>query len=149
MSKPHHTMRVTITVIGVFLAFLALRTAASDRAADPAAAPDPATGLLERRFRDTVRPFIGTYCLECHGKDKPKGDLDLSAYPTMEAVARDYGRWETVLEQLQAGVDAAGEGEAASAGRAPAGGHRLDPGAPQSRRRSGTRAIPARSSHGG
>ena len=96
-------MRATITVIGLFLAFAALRTTASDRAAGPAAATDPATGLLERRFRDTVHPFLGTYCLECHGKKKPKGDLDLSAYPTMEAVARDYARWETVLEQLQAG----------------------------------------------
>ncbi len=96
-------MRATITVIGLFLAFAALRTTAADRAAGPAAATDPATGLLERRFRDTVHPFIGTYCLECHGKNKPKGDLDLSAYPAAEAVARDYARWETVLEQLQAG----------------------------------------------
>jgi Protein of unknown function (DUF1592)/Protein of unknown function (DUF1588)/Protein of unknown function (DUF1587)/Protein of unknown function (DUF1585)/Protein of unknown function (DUF1595)/Planctomycete cytochrome C len=97
-------MRATITVISLFLAFAALRTTASDRAAGPATTNDPATELLERRFRDTVHPFIGTYCLECHGKNKPKGDLDLSAYPAMEVVARDYGRWETVLEQLQAGA---------------------------------------------
>jgi hypothetical protein len=96
-------MRVMITAIGLFLAFIAIRTTASDRVAGPGAAPDPATGLLERRFRDTVRPFIGTYCLECHGKEKPKGDLDLSAYQAVETVARDYERWEAVMEELQAG----------------------------------------------
>ena len=95
-------MRVTITVIGLLLAILTLQTAASDPDAD--ATTDPAAGLLERRFRETVRPFVGTYCLECHGKNKPKGDLDLSAYPAADAVARDYTRWETVLEQLQAGA---------------------------------------------
>ncbi|MEA2631636.1 MAG: hypothetical protein QOE66_1855, partial [Chloroflexota bacterium] len=93
-------MRATLAVIGLFLAFVALRTTA----ADPAPDPDLATAPLERRFQDTVRPFLGTYCLECHGKDKPKGDLDLDAYPTMEAVAGDAGRWEIVLEQLETGA---------------------------------------------
>jgi hypothetical protein len=96
-------MRATITIIGLFLGFAALRSTAADRTARPAAATDPVIGLLERGFRETVHPFIGTYCVECHGKTNPKGDLDLSAYSAAEAVARDYARWETVLEQLQAG----------------------------------------------
>ena len=95
-------------------------------------------------FRDTVHPFLGTYCLGCHGKEKPKGDLDLSAYPAAETVARDLPRWETVLEQLKSGVDAAGEGKATSAGRAPAGCHRLDPGGPkqEAKRTPATRPGP-------
>src|SRR5262245_57884879 len=58
---------------------------------------------LERRFADTVRPFLETHCFACHGAEKQKGKLDLRPYSTREAVARDYRRWETVLERLKAG----------------------------------------------
>ncbi len=68
------------------------------------AAPANAAAPLDRGFRDTVQPFLRTYCAECHGPEKPKGDLDLSAYTSADAVARDYRRWEVVLEQLQTGA---------------------------------------------
>jgi hypothetical protein len=68
-----------------------------------AAGPEAVGRDLERRFAGTVRPFVGTYCLDCHNQDKPKGDLDLSPYVSAEGVARDFQRWELVLEQLQAG----------------------------------------------
>jgi hypothetical protein len=87
-------MRATTVALALLLASVALQ----------AVAADPAPTPLDRRFRDTVRPFIQTYCAECHGQDKPKGDLDLSAYATAAAVAKDYCRWETVLEQLQSGT---------------------------------------------
>lgn len=64
--------------------------------------PDPATASVEARFRETVRPFLETYCLRCHGGDKPKGELDLGAFTTAESVAKDLPRWELVLEQLEA-----------------------------------------------
>src|SRR4026208_1881882 len=57
---------------------------------------------LERRFEDTVRPFLETYCFACHGEEKQKGKLDLRPYSTREAVAKDYRRWEVVLEKLKA-----------------------------------------------
>jgi hypothetical protein len=68
--------------------------------AGPVAAADPTAADLDRRFADTVRPFLETYCLGCHGQMKPKGDLDLSAYTSAKAVARDWRRWETVVAQL-------------------------------------------------
>ena len=71
-------------------------------AAGAGGAPDPATAAMEATFRDTVHPFLRTYCLECHDKQGHKGDLDLSAYPTLESVARNHKRWEAVLEQLEA-----------------------------------------------
>jgi hypothetical protein len=49
-----------------------------------------------------VQPFVASYCLECHAKEKPKGDLDLSAYATLGTVAKDLDQWEIVLEQLEA-----------------------------------------------
>jgi hypothetical protein len=56
------------------------------------------------RFRVEVRPFLDRYCLGCHGSEKPKGDLDLSAFTTAESVGKDLPRWELVLEQLEAGT---------------------------------------------
>jgi hypothetical protein len=94
-------MRATITAIGLLLAFATVRMTAS-RSADPA--PDAAAGPLEHRFGAEVRPFVRTYCLDCHGKEKPKGDLDLSSYATLESVAGDLPVWSAVMEQLESGA---------------------------------------------
>jgi hypothetical protein len=68
-------------------------------------APDPAPGAaaLQETFLKSVRPFVQTYCVSCHGGAKPKGDLDLSAYSSLDAVARDPQRWGLVLDRLRAG----------------------------------------------
>jgi len=101
-------MRTTLfltALSGLLMGFLGLRTAADGP--DPAPATvrgqDDAAAPVEARFRETVRPFLESYCLGCHGPDKPKGDMDLSGFTTAESVARDLPRWELVLEQLEAG----------------------------------------------
>jgi hypothetical protein len=58
---------------------------------------------VEARFRETIRPFLETYCLRCHGSEKPKGDMDLGHFTNAQAVAKDLPRWELVREQLDAG----------------------------------------------
>src|SRR5690349_3844848 len=58
---------------------------------------------LDRGFAETVHPFLETYCISCHGEEKQKGKLDLRPYSTRAAVAKDYRRWEVVLERLKAG----------------------------------------------
>src|SRR6185436_5026432 len=55
---------------------------------------------LGRGFTETVRPFLESYCLPCHGHDKPKGQLDLAAYGTLDSVVRGAKQWEVVLEML-------------------------------------------------
>ncbi len=65
-------------------------------------AADRAELDLERRFDRTVRPFVVTYCITCHGKEKPKADFDLSPYSTTGTVMRDHAHLEMVLEKLQA-----------------------------------------------
>jgi hypothetical protein len=65
----------------------------------PAHGQDPAA--LDRGFRETVRPFLDAYCLGCHGKEKPKGELDLGTFQTAESVAKGLEDWERVLDQLQ------------------------------------------------
>ena len=86
--------------VGLLLAVVGLRTFADDRPAHPR----PAMAPVEASFRETVRPFLETYCCGCHGQDEPKADLDLSGFTTAEAVAKDLPRWELVLEQLGAGL---------------------------------------------
>ena len=80
----------------VFLAVL-LGAGGSRAATSGSTAPE-----LEQRFVGTVRPFMQTYCVSCHGKDKPQAQLDLTAYANMASVVRDYPHWSLVLEKLAA-----------------------------------------------
>lgn len=66
------------------------------------AAASPAGIRLEQLFASTVRPFLESHCFSCHGQEKQKGQLDLSPYTTMDAVAGDHRRWLIVLERLKA-----------------------------------------------
>ncbi len=65
------------------------------------AAPARSNGDLERRFVRTVRPFLESYCFECHNKEKRKGKLDLTVYLNPELVAQDFRQWELLLEKLK------------------------------------------------
>ena len=47
--------------------------------------------VLRTRFAGIVHPFLKTYCLTCHSKEKPKGQLDLSRYWSIEAVVTIIG----------------------------------------------------------
>jgi mono/diheme cytochrome c family protein len=58
---------------------------------------------LENRFTSIVRPFLEAHCFACHGKEKQKGKLDLTSYPTLETVIADFRRWDVVMEKLKAG----------------------------------------------
>lgn len=35
---------------------------------------------LAQAFDSEIKPFLSTYCLDCHGNTKPKGDLDLARF---------------------------------------------------------------------
>src|SRR5678810_320725 len=65
-------------------------------------AADVANAELERRFTQTVRPFLTRYCIGCHGGETPAAQFDLRPYSTLAAVVRDYPRWAQVLERLTA-----------------------------------------------
>ena len=51
-----------------------------------------------------MQPFVTTYCGGCHGKEKPKGDVNLSAFTNLESVAKNHRQWAAVLEQLKDGT---------------------------------------------
>ena len=71
--------------------------------ARPGQAAAPSEAELTRDFAGTVQPFLDSYCVGCHGKDKPKGQLDLSAFTDVASVVAGHRQWETVLEALTAG----------------------------------------------
>jgi mono/diheme cytochrome c family protein len=72
-------------------------------AADPLPTKATTPAALEKAFDTSVRPFLEAHCASCHGDKKPKGDLDLSPFTSVEAVAKDHRRWALVLERLKAG----------------------------------------------
>jgi mono/diheme cytochrome c family protein len=65
-------------------------------------AADAVNADLDRKFSQSVRPFLTTYCVGCHGGATAAAQLDLKAYPTVSAVVKDYPRWNLVLEKLTA-----------------------------------------------
>ncbi len=67
-----------------------------------AGAADAGNSDLERRFAQTVRPFLTSYCVGCHGGATPAAQFDLRPYPTLAAVIQDYDRWNLVLDKLTA-----------------------------------------------
>jgi len=77
-----HQWGAKFSIAAFFTVFLTLMLNAADRRELD----------LDRRFNGTVRPFVETYCITCHGKEKSKGDLDLSPYSTVDSVAGVYVR---------------------------------------------------------
>lgn len=71
-------------------------------ASSAAHAADDAEVRLSQTFADVVRPFIAAHCAECHADVGAEGDLDLTAFATLDDVTRGFARWETVLERLAA-----------------------------------------------
>ncbi|MFN7939633.1 MAG: DUF1592 domain-containing protein [Bryobacteraceae bacterium] len=57
---------------------------------------------LESEFSHTVRPFLQTYCINCHGRQQPAAQLDLSGFTTMGALVQDGRRWSQILERVEA-----------------------------------------------
>ena len=66
-------------------------------------AAEPTDSDLNRRFTQTVRPFVTTYCVMCHSGSSPAAQFNLKSYTNLDEVVRDYPRWNLVLEKLQAG----------------------------------------------
>jgi hypothetical protein len=63
-------------------------------------AADAVNPDLERRFSKTVQPFLTSYCTGCHGGATPAAQFDLRQYTSTAVVARDFSRWNLVLDKL-------------------------------------------------
>lgn len=60
-----------------------------------------APGFASDAFEDRVVPFVQTYCVRCHNKEKLSGELDLTRYTTVPMMADDFRQWEVVLRFLK------------------------------------------------
>ena len=69
--------------------------------ASPARAASTSPAQLQRQFDSAIRPFLQSHCLGCHGKDKPKGQLDLSGLTDMPSVRKGLARLLPVAERLE------------------------------------------------
>ncbi|MEZ6127474.1 MAG: DUF1592 domain-containing protein [Planctomycetaceae bacterium] len=58
---------------------------------------------LERVFQTSVRPFLQTYCLDCHGTETQEAKLDLSSFSTAETVSNAHLIWALILDRVEAG----------------------------------------------
>ena len=65
-------------------------------------AVEPSDAELERKFGQTVKPFLASYCIGCHSGATPAAQLDLHPYTSMATVIKDYPHWNLVLEKLTA-----------------------------------------------
>jgi hypothetical protein len=64
---------------------------------------EPRDRDLERRFTETVQPFVASYCAGCHGGANPAAQFDLRRYSSMADVVAGDAHWALVLEKLAAG----------------------------------------------
>lgn len=67
----------------------------------PVMGAEVGSAALERGFSQTVRPFIGQYCVSCHGGATPAAQLDLKAVTTLPAVLKDLPHWLLLMERLE------------------------------------------------
>ena len=54
-----------------------------------AASPAP-TPLIDQQFEQTVRPFVGKYCVACHSGKMAPAQFDLKSYTNVDMVADDF-----------------------------------------------------------
>ncbi|WP_166820480.1 DUF1592 domain-containing protein [Thalassoroseus pseudoceratinae] len=57
---------------------------------------------LETEFRQTVKPFLESFCLDCHGEVDPEAKLDLSGYDSLADVTKSHQTWKEILDRVTA-----------------------------------------------
>jgi hypothetical protein len=73
-------------------------TAASLAVAATPAAPQ---ATIDQQFDQTVKPFVGKYCVACHSGKMAPAQFDLKSYTSVDMVADDFGRWALLAERLK------------------------------------------------
>jgi hypothetical protein len=89
--------------MGVRIRIAALCVIVGLPAVVPLSSADAVDPVLERQFRSTIRPFLTTYCLGCHGTSAPAAQFDMRPYSTLESVIADLGHWRQMSGRLAAG----------------------------------------------
>ena len=75
------------------------RAAAGEPVLQPVALVRPSLS-----FEDGLKPFLATYCADCHGPDYAEADIDFGSFDDAADVRRDREKWERVLAIVQVGA---------------------------------------------
>src|SRR5271154_5578928 len=70
-------------------------------AATVANAATPATPPIDQQFEQTVKPFVGKYCVACHSGKMAPAQFDLKSYTSVDMVTDDFARWALLAERLK------------------------------------------------
>ena len=76
---------------------LPLTASATAYAATPAN-----TASINQQFDQTVKPFVGKYCVACHSGKMAPAQFDLKSYTSVDMVTEDFGRWALLADRLKA-----------------------------------------------
>ena len=66
----------------------------------PAAKPAPTRTELAKQFQTTVKPFLATYCNNCHGATKPQAQLNLTRFTDIATVLADIPHWSMTKQRV-------------------------------------------------
>jgi len=66
----------------------------------PAAKPAPTRTELAKQFQTTVKPFLATYCNNCHGATKPQAQLNLTRFTDITTVLADIPHWSMTKQRV-------------------------------------------------
>src|SRR4051812_41862472 len=58
--------------------------------------------VLQKQLDETVKPFVGKYCVGCHSGAQPTAQLDLKSYTSVDQVKEDFARWSLLADRLSA-----------------------------------------------
>ena len=64
------------------------------------AAPPSPTPPIDQQFQQTVKPFVGKYCVTCHSGKMAPAQFDLKSYTSVDMVTDDFARWALLAERL-------------------------------------------------
>src|SRR5579863_6735239 len=67
----------------------------------PNAAAPPRAPSIEKGFEQTVKPFVGKYCIACHSGKTAPAQFDLNSYTNVDLVKGDFARWELLAQRLR------------------------------------------------
>ncbi len=68
-----------------------------------AAFQSTAAAPIDSDFDSTIGPFLQEYCIDCHGGEKVKGDVDFTLIDSAAAIDANHEVWGLVAELLEYG----------------------------------------------
>ncbi len=77
---------------------LSLAAATMVDAATPTPPPAP---VIDQQFQQTIKPFVGKYCVACHSGKMAPAQFDLKSYTSVDMVTDDFARWALLAERLK------------------------------------------------